>query len=172
MEAADVGNILGPVSIKRPLFPGMWIPILKIRRSVRPSCLRQGDHYTGKTTSLSRDGPCCQNGLIMYSTHWDLNKVTDISSIFYRISWPHLIGSLPSHFLSLMVQNAVIRPPCGGNIKCIKYIIILTNQISTVFAHALIIGGRVNGLGVGPVILVESMAYIRKWVQPIVSCGL
>ena len=42
------GGEQGPVSIKRPSFPGMGIPMLKIRHV---------DPYTGKTTSLYWGGP-------------------------------------------------------------------------------------------------------------------
>ena len=39
MGFVSVGKKTGPVSIWRPSFPGMGIPMLKIRRSVRPSYL-------------------------------------------------------------------------------------------------------------------------------------
>ena len=45
----------GPVSISRPSFPGMRIPMLKIRRS--RDRLIFNIPYTGKTTSLYWDGP-------------------------------------------------------------------------------------------------------------------
>ena len=49
-------HVRGPVSIQRPLFPGMGISMLNIRRSWNRLIFNMGDPpYTGKTTSLYWD---------------------------------------------------------------------------------------------------------------------
>ena len=48
----------GPVSIWRPSFPGMGIPMLKIRRSVRPSCLvHPGLRYKRRVSEIDLSQP-------------------------------------------------------------------------------------------------------------------
>ena len=91
-----------PISISRPSFPGMGIPIMKIRRVMRPSHLYNGNPYTGKTASLYRDRPQVPRVVNSYnlglSTSWQVKHLILIIIIPLYFCGRHWQDNMAEYF--------------------------------------------------------------------------
>ena len=71
-------NMMGPVSIRKTVFPGMGIPMLKIRRPVGRLIFNMGIAIPSKTVFLIETAPWFFYEYTLYAS---------VTGVLYRISW-------------------------------------------------------------------------------------